>query len=103
MHLLGNYLDGTIVKAGETFSYNEVVGPRTIERGFREGQMIFGGVLIPSIGGGVCQTATTIFNAAFEAGLPVKRAAQPLLVHQPLPDGPRRDRVLGRPGPRLQE
>ena len=33
--------------------------------------MIFGGVLIPSIGGGVCQTATTIFNAAFEAGLPV--------------------------------
>ena len=72
VHLLGNYLDGTILKAGETFSYNEVVGPRTIERGFREGQMIFGGVLIPSIGGGVCQTATTIFNAAFEAGLPVK-------------------------------
>ena len=71
VHLLGNYLEGTIVKAGETFSYNEVVGPRTIERGFREGQMIFGGVLIPSIGGGVCQTATTIFNAAFEAGLPV--------------------------------
>jgi vancomycin resistance protein YoaR len=72
VHLLGNYLEGTIVKAGQTFSYNEVVGPRTIERGFREGQMIFGGVLIPSIGGGVCQTATTIFNAAFEAGLPVR-------------------------------
>jgi vancomycin resistance protein YoaR len=72
VHLLGNYLDGTILEAAETFSYNEVVGPRTIERGFREGQMIFGGVLIPSIGGGVCQTATTIFNAAFEAGLPVK-------------------------------
>ena len=72
VHLLGNYLEGTIVKAGQTFSYDEVVGPRTIERGFREGQMIFGGVLIPSIGGGVCQTATTIFNAAFEAGLPVQ-------------------------------
>lgn len=72
VHLLGRYLDGTIVNAGQTFSYNEVVGPRTIERGFREGQMIFGGVLIPSIGGGVCQTATTIFNAAFEAGLPIK-------------------------------
>ena len=72
VHLLGQYLDGTIVEAGQTFSYNDVVGPRTIERGFREGQMIFGGVLIPSIGGGVCQTATTIFNAAFEAGLPVK-------------------------------
>jgi vancomycin resistance protein YoaR len=72
VHLLGDYLRGTIVKPGQTFSYNESVGPRTTERGFREGQMIFGGVLIPSIGGGVCQTATTIFNAAFEAGLPIK-------------------------------
>jgi vancomycin resistance protein YoaR len=72
VHLLGDYLSGTVIKPGETFSYNESVGPRTAERGFREGQMIFGGVLIPSIGGGVCQTATTIFNAAFEAGLPIK-------------------------------
>jgi vancomycin resistance protein YoaR len=71
VHLLGDYLDGTIVKAGQTFSYNKAIGPRTVERGFREGQMIWGGVLIPSIGGGVCQTATTIFNAAFEAGLPI--------------------------------
>jgi vancomycin resistance protein YoaR len=72
VHLIGDYMDGEIIRPGETFSYNERVGPRTAERGFREGQMIFGGVLIPSIGGGVCQTATTIFNAAFEAGLPIK-------------------------------
>ena len=72
VHLLGDYLDGTIIKSGQTFSYNKEVGPRTADRGFREGQMIFGGVLIPSIGGGVCQTATTVFNAAFEAGLPIK-------------------------------
>jgi vancomycin resistance protein YoaR len=71
VQLLGRYLDGTIIQPGEVFSYNKVMGPRTEERGFREGQMIFGGVLIPSIGGGVCQTATTIFNAAFEAGLPI--------------------------------
>ncbi len=72
VHLLGDYLNGTIIKSGQTFSYNNEVGPRTAERGFREGQMIFGGVLIPSIGGGVCQTATTVFNAAFDAGLPIK-------------------------------
>ena len=71
VHLLGDYLDGTLLEPGETFSFNEVVGPRTPERGFLEGQMIFAGVLIPSIGGGVCQTATTVFNAAFEAGLPI--------------------------------
>jgi vancomycin resistance protein YoaR len=72
VQLLGRYLDGTILQPGQTFSYNKVMGPRTIERGFREGQMIWNGVLVPSIGGGVCQTATTIFNAAFEAGLPIK-------------------------------
>ena len=72
VHLLGDYLNGTIIKSGQTFSYNNEVGPRTAERGFREGQMIFGGVLLPSIGGGVCQTATTVFNTAFEAGLPIK-------------------------------
>jgi vancomycin resistance protein YoaR len=72
VHLIGDYMDGEIIRPGETFSYNDRIGPRTAERGFREGQMIFGGVLIPSIGGGVCQTATTIFNAAFEAGLPIK-------------------------------
>jgi len=72
VQLLGRYLDGTILKPGQTFSYNQVMGPRTAERGFREGQMIWNGLLVPAIGGGVCQTATTIFNAAFEAGLPVK-------------------------------
>jgi vancomycin resistance protein YoaR len=70
--LMGEYLDGTIVKPGEIFSFNETIGPRTAERGFLEGQMILGGLLVPSIGGGVCQVATTIFNAAFETGLPIK-------------------------------
>jgi vancomycin resistance protein YoaR len=71
VHLMADYIDGTIVRPGETFSFNEAVGPRTEERGFREGQMIVGSLLLPSIGGGVCQTATTLFNNAWEAGLPV--------------------------------
>jgi vancomycin resistance protein YoaR len=70
--LMGKYLDGTILKPGEVFSFNETIGPRTAERGFVEGHMILGGLLVPSIGGGVCQVATTIFNAAFETGLPIK-------------------------------
>jgi len=70
--LMGRYLDGTIVRPGQTFSFNGTIGPRTSERGFLEGQMILGGLLVPSIGGGVCQVATTIFNAAFEAGLPIR-------------------------------
>jgi vancomycin resistance protein YoaR len=72
VHLMADYIDGTIIKPGNTFSFNKVVGPRTPERGFREGQMILGSLLVPAIGGGVCQTATTLFNNAFELGLPVK-------------------------------
>ncbi len=71
VHLMADYVDGTIIKPGETFSFNDSVGPRTVERGFREGQMIVGSLLLPSIGGGVCQTATTLFNNAFELGLPI--------------------------------
>ncbi|HEY6962484.1 MAG TPA: VanW family protein [Gaiellaceae bacterium] len=71
VHLMADFIDGTIVKPGEVFSFNEVVGPRTAERGFLEGQMIIGSLVLPSIGGGVCQTATTLFNDAFELGLPI--------------------------------
>ncbi|MCP9486138.1 MAG: VanW family protein [Gaiellaceae bacterium MAG52_C11] len=71
IHLMAEYIDGTLIKPGETFSFNGSVGPRTAERGFLEGQMIIGSLLVPSIGGGVCQTATTLFNNAFELGLPI--------------------------------
>ena len=71
VHLMAEYVDGTIVKPGQRFSFNDEVGPRTEARGFREGQMIIGSLLVPSIGGGVCQTATTLFNNAFELGLPI--------------------------------
>jgi vancomycin resistance protein YoaR len=71
VQLMARYIDGTIIEPGEVFSFNRVVGERTVERGFREGQMIVGSLLLPSIGGGVCQTATTLFNNAFELGLPI--------------------------------
>ncbi len=71
VHLMADFIDGTVIAPGERFSFNDVVGPRTSERGFLEGQMIIGSLVLPSIGGGVCQTATTLFNDAFELGLPI--------------------------------
>ena len=71
VQLMAEYIDGTLLRPGQTFSFNGSVGPRTAERGFREGQMIIGSLLVPSIGGGVCQTATTLFNNAWELGLPI--------------------------------
>jgi vancomycin resistance protein YoaR len=66
--LLAKLLDGAVVKPGATFSFNTTVGPRTADRGFKEGQAIENGVLVPSIGGGVCQAATTVFDTAFFGG-----------------------------------
>ena len=71
VHLMADFIDGTVIAPGEVFSFNDVVGERTAERGFLEGQEIIGSLVLPSIGGGVCQTATTLFNDAFELGLPI--------------------------------
>lgn len=69
--LMADILDNRLVMPGQEFSFNDAVGPRTPERGFLEGSAIVDGLLIPSIGGGVCQVATTLFDAVFYAGLEV--------------------------------
>ena len=62
-------IDGTIVLPGETFSLNEATGPRGRAQGYVEAGVISGGDFTTSVGGGVSQLATTIFNAVFFAGL----------------------------------
>lgn len=62
-------LDGTLVPPGGTFSLNQAIGERTVERGFRMAPVIIGNEYAEEIGGGTSQVATTVFNAAWEAGL----------------------------------
>jgi len=64
-------IDGTRLAAGEGFSFNEVVGPRTQKRGFRPAPTIVNNEYEDTIGGGVSQVATTAFNAAWEAGVKI--------------------------------
>jgi len=64
-------LDGAFVAPGETFSFNDRVGERTLERGFRPAPVIIGDEYEEDVGGGVSQVATTTFNAAWEAGLKI--------------------------------
>lgn len=66
---LGEIIRGQIVMPGERFSVNEFVGPRTIEKGFVGGGVIYQGVFKSDIGGGISQFITTFFNAVFFAGL----------------------------------
>ena len=62
-------INGTVLKPGETFSLNDTVGERTPENGFVKGFIIEDGIFKEDYGGGVSQSATTTFNAAFFAGL----------------------------------
>jgi vancomycin resistance protein YoaR len=62
-------LDGTLVAPGGTFSLNDAIGERTSERGFRSAPVIIGNEYSEEVGGGTSQVATTMFNAAWEAGL----------------------------------
>jgi hypothetical protein len=87
---------GPIIKPGEVFSFNRVVGERTVERGFREGQMIVGRCCSRRSAAASARprrlSSTTRSSSASRSS-----SAQPQLLHQPLPDGPRRDGLVGRP------
>ena len=60
-------INGNVVKPGETWSFNDVVGDRTQENGWLEANGIYGGdTLKREFGGGVCQTSTTLYNAVLQ-------------------------------------
>jgi vancomycin resistance protein YoaR len=69
IHHIADAVRGTIVKPGETFSLNGRVGQRTTAKGYVEAGVIYNGVHDTDIGGGVSQFSTTLFNAAFFAGM----------------------------------
>jgi vancomycin resistance protein YoaR len=66
-----SYINGTVIPPGAEFSFNQAVGPITPERGYQEGYVILAEETVPGVGGGVCQVSTTVFRAAFFAGVPI--------------------------------
>ncbi len=67
-------LNGHIIKPGEVFSFNGVVGDRTEREGYRVAPVIQGGELVDGLAGGMCQIASTLHAAAFFAGLDIVRS-----------------------------
>ncbi len=70
---IAELVDGTFVPPGKRLSLNEAAGERTKARGFVADGAIVDGALVDEVGGGVSQFATTLFNAAFFAGLPIEQ------------------------------
>ncbi|MFM7062896.1 MAG: VanW family protein [Actinomycetes bacterium] len=71
IHRIADLTRGVVIPPGETFSVNRFVGRRTKEDGFVSAPAISDGQFVDDIGGGVSQFATTLFNAAFFAGLDI--------------------------------
>ena len=69
--LASNAINGTIIKPGEVFSFNETVGPTNKKAGFRLARIFVGGRDSEGYGGGVCQVSSTLYKAAKEAGLEI--------------------------------
>jgi vancomycin resistance protein YoaR len=76
IHRIAELVDGTVIAPGTKFSLNATVGRRTAARGFVRAPAIADGELVEQLGGGVSQFSTTLFNAAWFAGLPIVK-------HQP--------------------
>lgn len=89
-------LDGVTLAPGETFSFNRRVGPWNAAAGYRKAPVSFDGELMASYGGGVCQTSTTLYNAALIAGLQVVERHRH--IRPPTYVAPGRDAAVAMPG-----
>ncbi len=74
LQLSARRLNGTIIKPGEVFSFNETLGPRSQKEGYRVAPVLAAGEKIDGVGGGICQISSTVHAAGFFAGLEIVEA-----------------------------
>jgi vancomycin resistance protein YoaR len=95
VQLVAHLVDKHVIAPGETFSFNGTTGERSEDKGFLEAPVIINGELKTGLGGGVCQVSTTVFNAAYEAGLPIVSRTNHALYISHYPQG--RDATVNYP------
>lgn len=80
-------INGKVVLAGETFSYNKALGPRTAAAGYKNGKIYSGGEVVDGIGGGICQISSTLYNTVLMANLEIVERRNHQFVTSYLPAG----------------
>jgi len=85
--LAAKAIDGTVLKPEEEFSFNQTVGPRTIEAGYQMAIIIEGDQFVPGLGGGVCQVSSTLYNAVERANLTVTERSRHSIAITYVPPG----------------
>lgn len=99
IHRIADLVRGSVIPPGGHFSVNETVGRRTTENGFVEAGAIRNGEHVSEVGGGVSQFATTLFNAAYFAGLDITTYQSHSEYFSRYPRG--REATMGFPNPDL--
>ncbi len=87
LKLAANKINGYILMPGETFSYNDVVGERTVAAGYRNAAIYVNGEVEDGLAGGICQISSTLYNAVVEADLEIVERSNHARVPSYLPAG----------------
>ena len=95
VQLVSHLVDNTLIAPGKEFSFNGTTGERNAAKGLLEAPVIINGELENGLGGGTCQVSTTVFNAAYEAGLPITARTNHALYISHYPQG--RDATVNYP------
>src|SRR5579859_6655400 len=95
VQVVSHLIDDTLIAPGATFSFNGTTGDRNASKGFLEAPVIINGELTTGLGGGVCQVSTTVFNAAYDAGLNITARTNHALYISHYPQG--RDATVNYP------
>jgi len=95
VQLVAHLVDDKLIAPDSTFSFNGTTGERNAAKGFLIAPVIVNGEVTTGLGGGVCQVSTTVFNAAFEAGLKITARTNHALYISHYPQG--RDATVNYP------
>jgi vancomycin resistance protein YoaR len=95
VQVVAHLVDDTLIAPGKEFSFNGTTGERNAAKGLLEAPVIINGELQNGLGGGTCQVSTTVFNAAYEAGLPITARTNHALYISHYPQG--RDATVNYP------
>lgn len=80
-------INGKVVLVGDTFSYNQTLGPRTVAAGYKNGKVYEAGEVVDGIGGGICQISSTLYNTVLMSNLEIVERRNHQFVTSYLPAG----------------
>ncbi|MCR4436480.1 MAG: VanW family protein [Clostridiales bacterium] len=80
-------INGKILAPGQVFSFNDTVGPRTVDGGYEEAYVYVDGKVVPGIGGGICQVSSTLYGAVLFSDLEVNERANHMFTVSYVPLG----------------